>query len=122
MPQSNVIVRTGQLWKVVVADVLLVSSGAGMVYAQSQIGEMTADRFTQVMLGSTIVGLISFSFGCLAIRCPQCGLRWVWNAVRTQDVNRWLVFLMRLRACPGCERAGENLLRVEEGRAKAHAD
>jgi hypothetical protein len=36
------------------------------------------------------------------IRCPECGTRWFFYAIRAQPVGQWLFWLKRFSACPRC--------------------
>ena len=49
------------------------------------------------------------------IRCPKCGLRWFFYAIRTEPIGEWLPWLKSFSACPKC-----GLSSVKE-HADAHA-
>jgi hypothetical protein len=50
-------------------------------------------------LGLSIAG---FALGCVTIKCPRCGARLLWKAVREQPSDRWYSWLMSLETCPVC--------------------
>lgn len=78
------------------------AAGAGMLWAQINIRALGPADFTSIMLGSVALGLGAFTFECLSVRCPDCGARWMWMAVRRQSVGQWLRWLTTLSACPTC--------------------
>lgn len=102
MFKNSIVSRTGQVWKVHLSCGLIAAAGAGMAYAQLRIRALSADEFTAIMLPSTGLGLASFAFACLSVRCPVCRARWFWMAVRSQHLGAWLSWLTRLPACPIC--------------------
>jgi hypothetical protein len=50
-------------------------------------------------LGLSIAGFI---LGCVTIKCPECGARLLWKAVREQPSDSWYSWLMGLEMCPVC--------------------
>lgn len=59
-------------------------------------------------LGLTFTGIVvdlgAAVVTCLSIRCPHCGMRWIWIAVKSQEHLRWINWLIAQRVCPGCDR------------------
>ena len=49
-----------------------------------------------------IVGVLSFIFGCSAIRCPKCNAPWVWLGVSGKSSSEWLHWLLSRSKCPKC--------------------
>lgn len=91
MAGSSVIARTGQMWKVVLGGgALLVGSFAPLVAA-------TGLSWT----GGTVLATVGYVFVCLAVRCPDCGSRWFWQAAMDARVY---APLFRQAACPSCQR------------------
>lgn len=50
-------------------------------------------------LGLSLTGLV---LGCGTIKCPKCGARLLWKAVKEQPSNSWFSWLMSLDRCPVC--------------------
>lgn len=102
---KNLIRRSGQTWKAVVGELSAFAGLATMAFGLRH-GEQTYG------VVCTVAGL---GVGCLAIvgtflfvRCPTCGMRWVWAAVKNERHDRWMLWLTRLQSCPGCEKRRED--------------
>jgi hypothetical protein len=61
-----------------------------------------------ILLG-VIVGMFSFLFPAISIRCPYCGARWLWLAASKKHDAGWFDWLMSQSTCPICgyKAAGE---------------
>ena len=79
-----------------------VVSGILMFFATWQIDSLTADQFALVMLSGVTVGLGGMILACVAISCPKCGARWLWQALRKQKSSNWLSWLHSQESCPAC--------------------
>lgn len=55
-----------------------------------------------LLVASVIAALTVAAWICFAVRCPKCGSKIVWMAVRHQSANEWSRWLMTLTACPTC--------------------
>lgn len=81
--------------------VLLLLAGCGVI-APGWVSALFNAPSTAV----TLVALPAFAgvlvVALLTVRCPQCGLRLMWRAMRTQPAGAWLVWLLHLKKCPGC--------------------
>ena len=55
-----------------------------------------------LVLSGLGISLAGFILGCGTIRCPGCGARLLWKAVREQQSGNWLAWLMSLKRCPVC--------------------
>jgi hypothetical protein len=71
MAAPSVIRATGQLWKLVLAIAALVVGSIAPLWPEATGLDWTT---------GTILAVAGYAFGCLAIRCPQCGSRWFWEA------------------------------------------
>jgi len=80
-----------------------------MALALSVINRVSSEVFGLCMLAAILCGLGSACFGCLSIRCPSCGKRWVWAAVRGQAAGAWLAALLSHHACPSCGQPKERV-------------
>jgi len=48
-----------------------------------------------------LIGLVGFVYCCLAIRCPQCGQRWYWQALMENKLG-WVKRLLHQSKCQSC--------------------
>ncbi len=104
--EQSVLRRAGQAWKLQLAFVGLLVAGVLMVWAQLQITSFTAEQFTLLTLSGVLIGLVSLFGACIAIRCPACRAKWLWQAVRTKHSGSWLAWLLDQKACPTCGARG----------------
>ena len=101
MLNNSIIKSTNQLWKLVASFTGLVIGGILMFYGLVNIkNETIIVAFISIDL---IIGIVSFLFGCFAIRCPTCKSPWVWVAINTKNTNSWLHWLINLDHCPKCK-------------------
>jgi predicted ferric reductase len=100
---KNVISKTGQSWKIIGSLAVIFLSGVSMIYGQLNIDVLSNELFFYYVAGGAIVGLLSFIFACVSIKCPFCNSKWFWSAVCRKDKNQWLFWLHTLGACPKCE-------------------
>jgi hypothetical protein len=102
MFDRSVIKRTGQWWKAMVA---FVTVSAGTVAMFSGLLLMGRHR---ALVGLVLLGILvtfsGFIFAVTTIRCPYCGVRWVWRAIAGE--GQWLKLLLGQSECPACSRPG----------------
>ena len=99
---KNVISKTRQSWKFTTMFVVLVLSGISMAYGQMNIDTLSNESFFYFVAGGAFVGLLSFIFACVSIKCPNCGAKWFWSAVSGNGGDKWLFWLKSLSSCPTC--------------------
>jgi predicted RNA-binding Zn-ribbon protein involved in translation (DUF1610 family) len=99
MFDKSVIARTGQKWKLALAIALVIAGAATLL-----IG-LNAKAAGIAILGLP-VAFAGMLFGGLAVRCPSCGNRWVWNAMSNQGQASWLTWLASQTQCPQCGKHG----------------
>jgi hypothetical protein len=99
---ENVISKTGQAWKIKALNVSTVLAIASIIYGQANIETLSTDSFGLFFVGGVVVGLFSFLFACISIKCPNCGKKWFWSAVSGKDKNGWWFWLNSLESCPKC--------------------
>jgi hypothetical protein len=102
MFDSSVIKKTGQWWKMLAAFSGIVAGGVIMAIAFAVMNSLTAESFFVCMFVGMVFVFVSACFGCISIRCPSCGKRWIWEAVRKQPASMWLASLLGNRVCPDC--------------------
>ena len=94
MFERSVIKTTGQWWKALAGFAGLMA-GTALLFAGFSFGIVLVPIGFAIGLGSAI-------FAVAAIRCPRCGNRWVWSAMRTQASDSWLAWLLARSECPEC--------------------
>lgn len=98
MAEQSLFRRTGQRWKLAAGFVGVLVGGAIMFAA------IRADHPVGILTG-VAAEAVAMIGACLAVRCPHCRDAWIWRAMRTQDVNSWVPWLLTLTTCPKCTRA-----------------
>ena len=99
MSGNSLILRSGQGWKLLAGGTALVIGFGGMVFGLQELREPRGIAFA---LGGMAIGILAMVLTCLLIRCETCGMRWVWAAVRNQDHQQWVNWLVAQRVCPRC--------------------
>lgn len=89
MFQSSVVTRTGQLWKLALASIVILVGSFAPLWPASGLTWTTG----------TVLAIAGFLAGCLVIRCPACGNRWFWDALmRPENYGP----LLTRSSCPAC--------------------
>ena len=92
---------TGQRWKLAVFVIAML--GAIAVFFSASAPALQGHTL-DCAVGGTALFLFSFVWLGRAIRCPHCGGRAGWFAVRRRPLGSWLTDLMTWRSCPMCGR------------------
>jgi hypothetical protein len=94
---------TRQTWKFNVGWGL-VFAGCLSLFGQVEgwWGLASSTTLVLLILGSTSLSVAAFTGMILSIRCPHCGLKILWQALRTQPALGWMVWLNNLKVCPSC--------------------
>lgn len=100
MYEESIIRKTGQRWKLGMAFGGLLIGGVIMFSGLSLLASNQAAVFA--VLGGIGFGVAGFVYGCTAIRCPNCGARWVWLGVSGKSSGQWLNWLLNQSSCPKC--------------------
>jgi hypothetical protein len=82
---------TGQSWKLVVGLLVLTVGSLAPLFEHSGLNWTTG----------TIVACVGYAFTLLAVRCPDCGSRWFWQAALDAGVYKPI---FKGSACPSCKR------------------
>ena len=101
MFNDSIIKTTGQWWKAVIAFWGITLGGTIMFIGLANL-ESRALAMSLVLAG-IFIGMISFIFGCVSIRCPRCNAPWVWQGVSEKSHTEWLQWLLNQPKCPKCE-------------------
>jgi hypothetical protein len=65
------------------------------------------ESYIAQLLGTAII-FVAFAWLCIAVRCPQCGLRLFWYAVSSKECGSWFGWLLNNSCCPKCGFAGKD--------------
>jgi DNA-directed RNA polymerase subunit RPC12/RpoP len=97
---TNVIGRSGQGWKFSIGCLAVAGVALLVLVASGPLDGADAAALAAVaaVAASVVVALVL----TLVVRCPDCGVRWIWFAVSRQDSHAWIGWLRTLQACPGC--------------------
>ncbi len=103
MYEDSYLKKAAQLWKLYLGMAAVLIGGVLVWVGRSRIGS-SGDRAVVTILVGTAVGLAGMVWSAVAIKCPACGTRLLWEAVSTQSAGSWLTWLLHLDACPSCGR------------------
>jgi hypothetical protein len=98
----SIIKKTGQIWKLNVTFLSLMSGSGLLFYGVHIMDTKPYASVAPLVVGGLIIDLASVIFGCLSVRCPHCKARWLWQAVSSQSPGNWLSWLMSRTECPKC--------------------
>ena len=90
MLKNSVLSRTGQLWKLWIAILLMLIGSFAPLSAGSGID----------WTWGTILAIAGYAFGTIFIVCPKCSNRWFWSAALDATLYGPL---FRKPSCPACK-------------------
>lgn len=95
--------KTRQDWKLPWANYWIPLAGLTLLYSllTGKIGG-TDETVGWLMMGAVALANAGWIWGALTIRCPECGVRLFWKAMRQGTPMTWLGWLRSLRKCPVC--------------------
>ena len=100
MFNNSIIKKTGQWWKTNLSFGGTVLGGIVMFYG---LANLEKSNFSVVLaLVGIAIGLASFIFACMSIKCPNCNEKLAWYAVSKKSPNKWLNWLITQPKCPKC--------------------
>ena len=102
--ESSVIRKSGQWWKVVVATWAVILGACFVGYHLIQLDSVSPESppvFAWVGGALNLVGLL---IAYIAVRCQNCGARWIWLAMTEQRAGRWYHWLSAQSECPRCHK------------------
>jgi len=98
MHSNTVMKASGQIWKIYITTV-----GIWIGISLSIIGILGNIYYVPIGL---VLGLFSIAYCCLAIRCPECGQHWYWQAIKRGMKFGWLKRLIYQSECQSCGYGG----------------
>jgi predicted RNA-binding Zn-ribbon protein involved in translation (DUF1610 family) len=105
-PLQSLVVRTGQA-RILLIEHWSVYLGLFLMVAPLLLPKASAWIIALPVTG-LVVGVGGFVYACTALRCPQCGHRWFWEAVRRRSPLAADQWVLSLSACPSCGFAGND--------------
>jgi hypothetical protein len=115
--QVPVITATAQLWKLGVGGALLIGGAALGWVAERYAGYGSDMAAVLIPAACWVMAAISILYAARAVRCPQCGLRWVSWSMRTQPFTQWLFVVVGMPACPTCGLSSQTLAREQPNKS-----
>jgi len=100
MFDESIIKKTKQWWKASLAFWGIILSAAMIFIGLTNLENK--EHFISLVLIGIFIGVLSFIFGCTAIRCPKCNAPWVWLGVSGKSSNEWLHWMLSRSECPKC--------------------
>ena len=101
MYENSVIKKTGQWWKMLLFYFGTVCGGLMIFYGVTWMEQEGA--MTWVLIGMPLF-VVSFIFGIVAIRCPECKARWMWRLFHNKEHKWGLPWLLGRDDCPICKK------------------
>ena len=103
IPRDAILRTTGQLWKVVLAGLVLPFPTT--LFGLWLIRRVGPDQtLAELIAGFAILlaaaGAVALSLW--SIKCPRCGMRWVRRIVGESDAISALTGFLQMRSCPAC--------------------
>ncbi|MBT8078778.1 MAG: hypothetical protein KJO31_09365 [Gammaproteobacteria bacterium] len=102
---KDLLARSGQTGKFMSGFVLVLIGGAIVFISGLLIGRASSALYALSSSLGVAIGLGGFVYLCVAIRCPDCGAKWIWlmASKRRGDPLHWG---WQNAACPVCGYAG----------------
>ena len=102
---NSLVKNSGQAWKFWGFLILLVV-GFGLIFPAMCTKPKADDNLLIVLfLIGIALNTASLVWLATAIRCPTCKVSICWHAIRKEEANSWMNWLLRSEKCPAC--AGE---------------
>jgi hypothetical protein len=92
-----------QLWKLYFSLCFVILGGFVLAFAVSSMERLTDGFLFVLVFGGLFVVSISVLAGGLSIKCPKCGAKLFWRALKEAPASQWLQWLLTLSRCPACE-------------------
>ena len=99
----NWIIATGQAWKLYIALAGFVGALGCFTLALYSLST-GGNLFSAFASCGLFLGVATFLWMTLALRCPHCLAKLVWTMVATRPHSSWLIDLAALDRCPVCGR------------------
>lgn len=74
----QLIVRSGQARKLVVGVALLAGGFLLLLLGAFMMKPLTVGKLVSLSIAASALCVAGFAYLCLAIRCRNCGARWIW--------------------------------------------
>jgi hypothetical protein len=85
----SVIKLTGQMWKLLLAVIAMLIGSFAPLFPLTGI----------TLTAGAVLAIGAYAYGCYAIVCPACKIRWFWGALMRAE---WYKPLLTKSTCPAC--------------------
>jgi len=100
MYSNSVVKASGQIWKFCIATAVIWAGITLSIF--SILGNI------YFVLFGLLIGFSGIAFCCIAIRCPVCGERWYWKAIKKRAKVGWVKKLIYQSECQSCGYSGSD--------------
>jgi hypothetical protein len=90
MFKNSVLVQSGQSWKLYLAIIALLGGSIAPLFPESGIS----------MTSGSVIAIVGYVFGLVAIRCSECGSMWFWEAAKDAGLYG---AIFKKSCCPNCQ-------------------
>jgi len=109
MYSNSVVKASGQIWKFCIATAVIWAGITLSIF--SILGNI------YFVLFGLLIGFSGIAFCCIAIRCPVCGERWYWKAIKKRAKVGWVKKLIYQSECQSC---GYSLTHMSRFQVNSH--
>ena len=104
MFDKSYVKAAGQMWKFYLFFMTFPLVGLALVFsALKGVAGENINLSIFLVLSGLSLGIAGFILGVVTVKCPKCGARLLWKAVKEQPSQNWLFWLMGLDKCPACK-------------------
>jgi len=102
MFDESYVKKSGQMWKVYILVGFPVLGMLFVLLALTSLPPSKANSAPLLAVAGIALGLVGSIFACISLRCPKCGTRLLWKALRERSSQSWLHWVMLSKSCPVC--------------------
>jgi uncharacterized membrane-anchored protein len=104
MFDNSIIKKTRQMWKLKLGFSLTLLGAVALFGGIGILNKPPTAMNAILIIGGLVVGLSSFIFLIVAIRCPHCRAPWFWQGISGHSSSNWLAWLISRAECPKCKK------------------
>ena len=106
MFDKSYVKKAGQMWKLGVGFIVLLISSLLFLVGLNLATKGYSDSFVIIALSGSVLGLSSFAWMVLSVKCPKCNAKLLWMQVANQSIDNKGSWLFSLEKCPVCGAEG----------------
>lgn len=104
----SILKSSKQQWKFVSFFLGMGVSCILMLFGELLGEELNIGQPVLLSIFGIFIGIFSFLFACISIKCSVCKDTWFWRAVSKNNSGDWLFWLVAQESCPKCGEKFEN--------------